>query len=492
MCDIHNCNRRPADGCDFHKCALRPGLEKACQEGAGECAKGLFCLSTPAKPTPQGSPRVRFGGRCWMGLKRNCIEGLECIRTIRNFGECKFSAKNRQPDRKLGEPCRSGSYHCVVDYATTGGIVCNQAYWDARPGVCSLTLALLHRPGQACNPELDLCDRRRNLRCARHDGRFVCLQRSALNGPCTPGSLFSTCSVKAEGTELQCRRRHNARKDGGFAMNFQCRRLAEAIPLGAVCSHEEHALCPVGSICAKVPGVITASRFNNTETRFCLRPVQEGGVCGNRFSDTCVGGAHCISGKSWKADKAPPTPKPTLAGFGGFCGGCYGKSAPGMTCRERICELIKVPGKPWDRCTPTATKKIACVKGSCMRALEWIGIKWCRPAGGVGAYCDRPSGGGDQNIGCRGSLECADFTSDPFLSYRKCSNVSRWTPPGARCDPKNSIWSLGGGQAKCLRRGSHFACQFDAYRLDLCPPNSNNRCVDRIERGVPVRKKDRQ
>lgn len=75
----------------FGKCGLSLGgkdVGAECRLGGGECHKGLFCLSTPVKPTPVCTPQVAFGGRCWMDLAGNCFGGLDCIRWSGNFGEC--------------------------------------------------------------------------------------------------------------------------------------------------------------------------------------------------------------------------------------------------------------------------------------------------------------------------------------------------------------------------------------------------------------------
>lgn len=250
------------------------------------------------------------------------------------------------------------------------------------------------------------------------------------------------------------------------------------MPLGAVCNHQEYAVCPIASICAKVPGVITVPNYPGTGTWFCLRPVAQGGVCGNRFRDSCIGGAYCIGGKCRKADKAPPAPKPRLAGFGGFCRYKFGKCAPGMTCREKTCgtncrentcELITVPGKAWDKCTSTATKNIACEKGTaCMRGIEWVGIRRCRPVGGVGAYCDSFYFQGKQRSRCRGSLKSGYSVRGDFLWKRTCYDPVKVLPPGARCNPKLSkcVARTFSRAINCSSKGSHFAFQFDAYHLD--------------------------
>lgn len=151
---------------------------------------------------------------------------------------------------------------------------------------------------------------------------------------------------------------------------------------------------------------------------------------------------------------------------------------PGMTCREKTCgtncrentcELITVPGKAWDKCTSTATKNIACEKGTaCMRGIEWVGIRRCRPVGGVGAYCDSFYFPGKQRSRCRGSLKSGYSVRGDFLWKRTCYDPVKVLPPGARCNPKLSkcVARTFSRAINCSSKGSHFAFQFDAYHLD--------------------------
>lgn len=176
------------------KCVLRPGVGKKCKPDGGDCLKGLFCLKTPAVPTPECRPRVVFGGRCWVGLKNNCAVKLECIPSG-GFGKCGFPVKGPQPRLLLGqkchyplqEGCQIPNFFSPPHFISTESQ--NPEVGFHRPDLpeclaiqgrieCALPGSILRRPGAACNPKKDMCDDELYLRCEPYGKRFVCMQRA--------------------------------------------------------------------------------------------------------------------------------------------------------------------------------------------------------------------------------------------------------------------------------------------------------------------------
>ncbi len=264
--------------------------------------------------------------------------------------------------RKIGQSC-TADVQCrkvvVRRNERTEDALCNvQSKPGSKQGVCVMESNLLRKPGQACDPAMDLCDARRKLRCEKFNGKFVCIQRSKLGGPCTRGSPYSFCSVKSAGTALECRRTLALTKKTPYRADV-CSQVRVTVKAGEICNLVEHAICEKGTTCVRGPGIARQRyKYPPPLMAYCMKSVPLGGDCSNRFSTVCAEGSFCINKKCQKASSAPDVAV-IFVGNNMVC--TKRKCAPGLSCQLRFgykhCRLQTVVAGPWKACstTPTAT-----------------------------------------------------------------------------------------------------------------------------------------
>lgn len=142
---------------NWGKCGYTTAVKNAaekCVMGSNQCRTGLFCLSTPERPEPVCTRQMPHGGRCWMGLKKNCLDGLECVRTSGNFGECRLT----QPRDGVGKECKFALDHektgcrkglfCLVTPGKPKPVCAPQKQYDGR---CRTEVRHNCAEGMVCN-----------------------------------------------------------------------------------------------------------------------------------------------------------------------------------------------------------------------------------------------------------------------------------------------------------------------------------------------------
>ncbi len=272
---------------------------------------------------------------------------------------------------------------------------------------------------------------------------------------------------------------------------------AEIVRRGEVCNLKEFARCERGTKCRAVAGI---EAFSGDEPRpplaYCVKLVQVGKKCRNRFKTGCIKGSYCIKDLCRKRKKAPRE----FAKYAAEYVRCRGKTfkkrcARGLTCPkldnwdETRCVLKSVKVRPGQPCYDHPNKRLVCTAGyACVRDLKEDGHKRCLKRGPLHDSCDYGT--------CAKGLKCRFYGKRSSFSERTCYDPKTALLAGATCtiSKKNRNHTCGftkidygeralkcipvprqGGRRKCVPENELFEYYNEKYYIVCAAGLSCNR-----------------
>ena len=393
-------------------------------------------------------------------------------------------------------------------------LVCNRP--QGPTGRCVRKSSLLTLLGTKCNPDYDLCDRRRSLSCRATDRHgHVCQHRGSEHSFCRPRSRLSRCIW--QDVKLECRLEdlkpsmHILADPSPF---FACKRQSEKVTRGGVCI-TEYATCERGTECREVPGVLPEYPFYRRlppRAAFCVRVVPRGASCGDdkdKFITQCGDGLRCEKGTCVKTMNTEAPVDMTTITHAGLRAPCADlPCVPGLVCErerpdsEKLCILpLNVVGKG-KTCLDRAVERRRCADGLvCALRKDGKNVKRCRSPRKAGDYCEASNE-------CEGSLLCPPvWTPSREREERRCYDPKKTLRLGQACDPKASgslarcvvnerpdfyePTETAFDPMRCMRKGDGFACRVVRQLFQLCDETKDITCESGLRCGrlgacVPV------
>lgn len=290
-----------------------------------------------------------------------CNTSIQRCQRKKNAGEyCEYEAfdyacKDRchrnicKPFLTIGDDCYEDE-QCDLDPFISGDReerTCN--FNEYETGKCVKKKDLLISLGAQCNPNNDICDRRRRLYCKLHvpSKTFACQHTgwAPYNSYyCAPNSSFSIC--KPNGSPQSCRLRNTLPDEKSYedptCIFNNCLPSLEYSRRGQLCGLEENSVCLRGLSCELIKGV---PRNWDILTKYCVKiKTKVGDNCRNKFTSKCGIHLKCVKGKC-ETGEPTGTEIKTHLGSWEWCGSARGNDrlscAPGLVCHKnkRRCVL---------------------------------------------------------------------------------------------------------------------------------------------------------